>query len=500
MEFLLNAEKMKRCDFDTIHKTGIPSMVLMERAALAVADEICNSGCDLRSVLVICGSGNNGGDGFAVGRILDERGIRVTLAFVGCESSMTEETALQKKICENCGMKICSNFMDHEYTVIVDAIFGIGLSRDIEGTYAEIIRWINEQSAYIVAADIPSGINADNGKVQGVAVKADLTVTFAYRKIGHILYPGAEYCGRIVRRDIGITTDSSGKDLRNTFMYEPEDLYHIAARKAYSNKGTYGKVLMIAGSEGMSGAACLASRAAYRSGCGLVRVFTPECNRQIVQMQLPEAIVTSYDPAVFPLKELEQALAWADVAAIGPGLGMSEISDQILAYVMQRWNGPLVIDADGLNLLSNTLERLETCSAKVILTPHIGEMVRLTGDTKEEILDDILQSALRFSREYKVICVLKDARTVVSDGSELYINVSGNHGMAVGGSGDVLTGIISSLLAQKMTSFQAASFGVYLHGLAGDRARELHGAYGMLAGDIADQIGLVLKAAEETEV
>lgn len=500
MELLLNAEKMKRCDYDTIYNIGIPSMVLMERAALAVADEICQSGCSLDSVLVICGSGNNGGDGFAVGRILDERGIRVTLAFVGKESSMTEETALQKKICEKCGMKISRNFMEHEYTVIVDAIFGIGLSRNIEGTYAEIIKWINEQSAYIVAADIPSGINADNGKVQGIAVKADLTVTFAYRKIGHVLYPGTEYCGRVVRRDIGITADSAGKDLRNIFIYEPDDLYHIAARKAYSNKGTYGKVLMIAGSEGMSGAACLAARAAYRSGCGLVRVFTPECNRQIVQMQLPEAIVTAYDPRVFPQRELDQVIAWADVIAVGPGLGMSDVSDKILEYVMQSWSGPLVIDADGLNLLAKSMDRLDNCSAKVILTPHIGEMVRLTGDTKDEILDDILHSTLRFSKEYRMICALKDARTVVSDGSELYINVSGNHGMAAGGAGDVLTGIISSLLAQKMSPFQAAAFGVYLHGLAGDRARELHGAYGMLAGDIADQVGLVLKAAEDIEV
>lgn len=500
MELLLNAENMKRCDFDTIHKTGIPSMVLMERAALAVADEICNSAPDLRSVLVICGAGNNGGDGFAVGRILDERGIRVTLAFVGREGSMTEETAMQKKICENCGMKISSNFMDHEYTVIVDAMFGIGLSRDIAGTYADIIQWINEQSAFVVAADIPSGVNADNGKIQGTAVKADMTVTFAYRKIGHILYPGTEYCGRVIRRDIGITADAAGKDMRNVYYYEPEDLYHIAARKAYSNKGTYGKVLLIAGSEGMSGAACLAARSAYRCGCGLVRVFTPECNRQIVQMQLPEAIVTSYDPKVFCQQDVQQALMWADVVAIGPGLGMSEVSAQILDYVMKTWDGPLVIDADGLNLLADALEKLDDCAAKVILTPHIGEMARLTGDTKEEILDDILQSAMRFSREYRVICVLKDARTVVSDGEELYINVSGNHGMAVGGSGDVLTGVISSLLAQKMTPFQAASFGVYLHGLAGDRAREVHGAYGMLAGDIAEQVGMVLKAAEETEV
>lgn len=491
MEFLLNAAQMKRCDEDTIERIGIPSLVLMERAALAVVEEINQAQLDKKSVLVLCGSGNNGGDGFAVARLLWEQGVRVTAAFVGREESLSKETRLQKKICETCGIKISSNFMHREYTTIVDAIFGIGLSRRIEGQYAELVDWVNQQEANVVAVDIPSGINADTGAVMGRAVQADLTVTFACRKIGQILYPGTEYCGCLVRRDIGISTTQCG--IPSVFTYGDGDLFRIPERKPYSNKGTYGKVLLIAGSRGMSGAACLCAMGAYRSGCGLVRVFTPECNRQVIQTCLPEAIVTAWDTDPLSEEQLEAALSWSDVVGIGPGLGAGEEAKRLLRYVLETYDRPLVIDADGLNLLAADTELLYETAASVILTPHIGEMMRLTDNTKEEVLEDIILSAKRFAGEYQVICALKDARTVVSDGSRAYVNTSGNSGMAVGGSGDVLTGVICGLLAQGMSPFDAASFGVYLHGKAGDLARQEYGAYGMGARDIANQVGGVLR-------
>ncbi len=520
MEFLLNAEQMKHCDSDTIEKIGIPSLVLMERAALSVVDEIRRANCDLRSVLVVCGSGNNGGDGFAVARLLDEQGVRVTVAFVGNEESMTEETATQRQICENCGIKISSNFMTREYTVIVDAIFGIGMSRTAQGRYAQVIDWINQQSAFKVAVDIPSGVSADTGAILGLAVEADLTVTFAYRKIGQVLFPGTEFCGKVVRREIGITADRFQRGIPSVFTYGEEDLSRIARRRPYSNKGTYGKVLLIAGSRGMSGAACLCAMAAYRSGSGLVRVFTPECNREIIQTYLPEAIVTTYsDDCIstggqtngigegiphysedrFPARELQEALAWSDVTGIGPGFGTGHLSEKILTTVLSEYQKPLVIDADGLNLLSGHMELLYETKASVILTPHIGEMMRLTDSTKEEILEDILRTARQFAREYGVVCALKDARTIASDGSRVYVNTSGNNGMAVGGSGDILTGVICGLLAQRMPAFDATALGVYLHGLAGDAAQEKRSAYGMIARDIADQIGEVLKRIDEIE-
>ncbi len=497
MEFLLNAAQMKQYDYDTIHKIGIPSLVLMERAALCTVEEMYRFRCSLQSVLVVCGSGNNGGDGFAVARLLDEQGVRVSVAFVGREESMSEETRLQRQICENCGIKISSNYMQHEYTTIVDAVFGVGLSRNIEGAYADVIAWINQQDACIVSVDIPSGVGTDTGRIMGTAVEADLTVTFAYRKLGHVLYPGTQCCGKVICRDIGITAGRFHSGLPSVFTYTPEDLAGIAPRKPYSNKGTYGKVLLIAGSEGMSGAACLAAAAAYRSGSGLVRVLTPECNRQVIQSYLPEAVVSVWQPDIFPQSILQEALAWADVVGIGPGLGTGAVQNKMLEYVLANWQKILVIDADGLNLLSSQTELLYDTRASVIVTPHIGEMMRLTDCGKEEILEDIIRSAQEFAQQYRVICALKDARTVVSNGKKTYINTSGNSGMATGGSGDVLTGIICGLAAQRMPAFEAATLGVYLHGLSGDRAKEKKGAYGMIARDIAEETGCVLKRMEE---
>lgn len=248
----------------------------------------------------------------------------------------------------------------------------------------------------------------------------------------------------------------------------------------------------------MSGAACLAARAAYRTGCGLVRVFTPESNRQVIQTYLPEAIVTVWEGDSFPEQELMAALAWSDVAGIGPGGGTGEIQREILTHVLTQYDKPLVIDADGLNLLAKETEILKKVRSPVILTPHVGEMERLIGMNKEEFLKDIVNTVCEFAKEYKVICALKDARTVVSDGASIYVNTSGNSGMATGGSGDVLTGIVLGLLSQGMSPFEAASVGVYLHGLAGDEARRKSSAYGMLAGDIAEEVGVVLKAADVT--
>ncbi len=500
MEYLLNSVQMKQCDSDTIHRIGIPSLVLMERAALAAVEEMERADFDLKRVLVVCGSGNNGGDGFAVARLLNDRRSAVTTVFAGRETSMSEETRIQKKICENCGMKISSNLEDGEYTTIVDAILGIGLSREVQGRYLGLIDWINRQSAPVISVDIPSGVSADTGRIMGAAVKADLTVTFGYRKIGQILYPGANYCGRVVCRDIGIRMAEHIAQELPVAACGREDLSLIPRRRPYSNKGTYGKVLLIAGSRGMSGACCLSALAACRSGCGMVRVLTPECNRLVVQTVLPEAMVSVWDPENFSPDEINAALEWADVAGIGPGLGTGAPQRELLAHVMKIWKGPLVIDADGLNLLAKIPHILAESSARIILTPHIGEMARLAGTAKETILEDLLSFTRQYAAEHNLICVLKDARTVISDGKQTCVNVSGNSGMAAGGSGDVLTGVICGLLAQGMEPYEAACIGVLLHGLAGDAAREELGAYGMLAGDIAAFVGNVLRAIDEEEV
>ena len=504
MEFVVSSSEMKKCDQYTIRNIGIPSLVLMERAAMSVMQEIERHAPDLGHTLIVCGSGNNGGDGFAVARLLDEAGCRVTLVFAGSESSMTEETAAQRRICERCGIRVETEIpRGRNYTVVVDALFGIGLSRRIEGKYYQLIHELNLMDAYRVAIDMPSGICADDGKEMGISFHADLTVTFAYRKTGQILFPGCESCGLVVRRDIGITADGLGT-VQTPFICTEDDLSRIPSRVPYSNKGTYGKVLLIAGSRGMAGAAFLSASGAYRSGCGLVRIFTPECNRTILQERIPEAMVTSFDEdsakpgtgrAENTLLEelLTESMNWADVVVLGPGLGRSRTSSLLLETVMKHWHGPLVIDADGLNLLSEKPLLMSRTQAKIILTPHVGEMSRLTGQQISEITDDLIDAACSLSRQHHIVCVLKDARTVITDGNRICLNTTGNSGMAVGGSGDVLSGVIGGLLAQNMSLFDAASLGVYIHGMAGDLASRELGSYGMLAGDIAVRIGEVLK-------
>lgn len=497
MKYLVNSEEMKRCDGNTIHEFGMPSLVLMERAALAVYEELESGGFDLSRVLVICGSGNNGGDGFAVARLLHLSGKRADVLFAGKPESLTEETQIQKKICENYGVNVGSNLNICEYTSIVDALFGVGLSRNIEGRYAALIEDINRSGIPVLSVDIPSGISADSGHIMGTAVKASKTVTFAFEKIGHILYPGSEYCGELKLCGIGIDTRGFMGRLPGAFTWEESDIPELLPkRSAYSNKGTYGRGLLAAGSRDMAGAAYLAGKAAYETGTGLVRIYSEDCNRQILQTLLPEAVLTSYRKGE-ETAALADALQWADACAVGPGLSVASEKLEILRTVIKSANIPVVLDADALNLLSANMELLDGHRQPVIVTPHIGEMMRLTGLKKEELLDDLPGCCLHFAKENDVICVLKDARTIVSDGESIYINTSGNDGMAAGGSGDVLCGLILGLLAQGIPPFQAAAAGVYFHGLAGDDARRRLGARGMLAGDIAESVGTVM--AGETE-
>lgn len=497
MEYLVTAEEMKRCDQTTIEKFGVPSMVLMERAALACTEELTDGSFDLKNVLVVCGSGNNGGDGFAIARLLHLRGIAVSVYFAGKEASCTQETRLQKNICEKYGVIFVSKLGVGEYTSIVDAMFGVGLSRNIEGSYAEVIGYMNQSKAAILAVDIASGVSADTGKVMGTAVRADKTVTFAFKKIGHVLYPGTEYAGSVSVKDIGITVDGFENQLPKAISYTKRDLQLLPPRFAYSNKGTYGKVLVVAGSLNMCGAAFLSAKAAYKTGAGLVQIFTEESNRIMLQTMLPEAILTTYDTCDFRHEQLEEAAEQADVIVFGPGIGKKADKRKMLELLVKLRDKPLLIDADGLNLLADNPQSLDERKRPAVVTPHVGEMSRLCHAEKKDVLDNLFQTACTYASVHGVICVLKDARTIVTDGQEIYVNQSGNSGMAVGGSGDVLTGIIAGLMAQKMPETQAARLGVYLHGLAGDAARDKCGSYAMLATDIIKGLQEILIRGEK---
>jgi NAD(P)H-hydrate epimerase len=490
MEYLLTSGQMKTLDSDTIERIGVPSSVLMEKAALSVVTAIKQTCKQTEKILVVCGSGNNGGDGVAIGRLLHLQGKQVRIVFIDNIEKATVETKRQIFIAEKYGIKIHNTFDEVEYNVIVDSVFGIGLTRDVEGIYKTAINFINHSRGFKVAVDIPSGISADTGKVMGCAVKADLTVAIAYKKLGHILYPGTEYCNKVIISDIGVY---GANNICQNFTFNRDDLNKLPLRLDYSNKGTYGKTLIIAGSKDMAGAAFLAAISAYKVGCGLVRIFTPNENRQILQTLVPEAILTTYDTNEFDSNLLLESISWADVIDIGPGLGMSDTAKQIIEVVLLNRKVPLVVDADGINLLAKYENLLKNNTKNMIITPHIKEMSRICKCDIAKITDDLLSTTIELAQKYNIICVLKDSRTIVADNNKkVYINQSGNNGMATAGSGDVLSGIITGLLAQQMDPFEGAALGVYIHGISGDEAASQIGKYSMMARDIAENIKCVL--------
>ncbi len=508
MKFALRAEEMKACDQETIERIGIPSMVLMERAALSVVQVLDELNLKPKRGLVVAGTGNNGGDGLALGRLMAERGIQVTFYMEGSPERMTQETTTQRKILENSGFSIQSKLEDGEYDMVIDALFGIGLSREIRGSCREAVERINllgSRGALVCSLDIPSGICADDGRVLGCGVCADITVAFAYAKRGHLLYPGREYTGRLFVKDIGITEKSFGDRKPGAFYYERKDLYGLLPeRKKAGNKGTFGKVLLVAGSRDMCGACILCGRGILRAGAGMLKIVTPDCNREIIQQALPEAMLYTFDQ--MPGEEkLWESMDWADVIVVGPGLGMGEASrllmKRILEYKEQASGSlPLVIDADGLNQIASDgglwqMGQRAIAKGNAVLTPHPGELMRLLKEDLKEFQGHQEKWAKKLAELFSCTVAAKDASTLVvrKGQKEIYMNVSGNDGMATAGSGDVLAGVIGGLLAQGVENFEAACLGVYLHGLAGEEAARRKGRYGMLAGDIAEAVAEITK-------
>lgn len=498
MEYLPTGEWMQRADSYTIHEIGIPSLVLMERAALSVVEAMEQDGADLTKTLVVCGSGNNGGDGFAVARLLKGKGCQVTAVFVGREESMSEECRLQMRIADKSEVPIVTTIEAGEYTSIVDAVFGVGLNREVSGRYCSIIEAMNALQGHKTAVDIPSGICSATGQVLGIAFKADLTVAFACAKLGCILYPGYLSAGKVVTKDIGISGHIFEQETGVCFRYHKADLQRLLPRrKADSHKGTYGRVLMVTGSPGMSGAAYLSAMAAYTCGSGLVQIYTSEDNRVILQQQLPEAILATYRE--YEEERFKSLLSWADVVCIGCGLGQSKTAEKLLAQTLREAKVPCVVDADGLNLLSRHLELLEKKECPLVLTPHMKEMARLLDCPVRELKDQRLTRIKEFTGRYDIVCALKDARTfVMKAGEHPFVNTAGNNAMAKAGSGDVLAGVITALLAQGMETFEAASCGVFLHACGGDAARKAKGSYSVLAQDLIAGIQACIKETEES--
>ena len=490
MKYLVTAQEMKQYDKNTIEYLGIPGPVLMERAALAAEDfvkERFDAVKERTKVLIFAGMGNNGGDGLALARLLAADGYTAAVRCVGDPEKATEQWKSQWQTLQHFPVKTDSNTQTDEYNVIVDALFGVGLSRPVEGVYAEAVKEMNEAKGFKLALDVPSGICSDTGRVLGCAFRADVTITFGFCKRGLVMYPGADYAGQVQNANVGIGPESFLGQIPEMYTMEKGENC-LPDRASSGNKGTFGKALLVAGSNGMAGAAILAARAAYRTGAGMVKVITAEENRQILQQGIPEALYGS-------CRQLAESLEWADVIAIGPGIGREEQALQCLKTVVEKSRKPLVLDADALNLLAEengkTLaEELRTQGAEgrtILLTPHVGELARLLHRTIPECKQDLPGCAKALAEQFHGVAVAKDARTVVcKEQGAYYLNTTGNSGMATAGSGDVLTGVITGLLAQGMDDSQAAVNGVYLHGLAGECAAELHTEYGVMAGDIAD--------------
>ncbi len=492
-KYFVTASEMQNYDKNTIEMIGIPACVLMERAALAAVNVIetdCEHIKGNKYVLIMAGMGNNGGDGLAVGRILAERGYKVEIWLIGTPEKASQQWKQQMKILEHYPIEITEKPERKSYTVLVDALFGVGLSRKVTGCFEEAITLFNKMEGHKLAIDVPSGVSSDRGEILGCAVKANRTITFGFCKRGLVLYPGCEYAGDVRIADIGISKQSFMGKEPGMFALEGEMTELLPKRKKDGNKGTFGKILLVAGSENMAGAAVLAAKAAYRTGAGMVKVITHPQNRIILQEKVPEALFGTYD-------NLEEGMAWADVIAVGPGIGKGEAALSSLKRVITESGKPLLIDADGLNLLAVTQELEEILTKQgaegreVVLTPHVGELSRLTGKSVELCKQNLTFYGMELAVQLQVTVAAKDARTMICRKDfPVCINVTGNDGMAAAGSGDVLAGIIASLLAQGMDAFDAACTGVYLHGMAGDLVTAKSGAYFCMAGDIAEAAGI----------
>ncbi len=490
MRYLVTGKEMKLLDQNTSSHFAVPSIVLMEQAAQGFVKELLCVYEHVEAVLIVCGLGNNGADGVAIARLLRQRGIRCAIHFPekGEESELLK-TQLSIYRAYNYEEVELPNLDD--YDVYVDAMFGIGLNRMVAEPYASVIARLNEGKGKRVAVDISSGVQADTGEILGIAFQADVTITFSFEKLGQLLWPGNEASGKVIVSPIGITEDSFFDKKPRFACLEPSDLALLPKRNAHSNKGTYGKLLVIAGSPGMAGNTAFCANAAYRMGTGLVRIVTTKENENAIFTLCPEAVLTTYTDYLDPNMLLD-AMAGVDAIVIGPGIGKSEISRAMVKLVLDKAVCPVVMDADALNIVSEDLSLLQNHNSEVVITPHLGEMARLLNQPIAYIEEHIVDLANDFANQYDVTVVLKNFHTIIAHPYGMtYVNLSGNDGMATAGSGDVLSGIIGGLLASHTK--EAAELGVYIHGLSGDVAASYLGKRSLLASDLLTGICEVLK-------
>lgn len=496
--------EMNQLDEMAISNYLIPSVLLMEQAASRLYEYISQEHSG-KEILILCGPGNNGGDGLALARQLVCLGKEnVTIGFVADSEKLSRDGKCYQAICEKLCIPSISllDEQDKLYTVIessdviVDCIFGTGLTRVVEGATKALFVRVNQSKAFKVSIDIPSGIQCDTGVILGEAIKADCTITFQLGKVGQFVYPGLEYCGELRVVDIGIPQALVEGMACSHYVIEEQLASKLLPRRPIrSNKGTYGKILVIGGQIGMSGAICMTSLGAMRVGAGLVTMAVPKSLTQIVEQKVTEAMTLPLPEQDGHLSSqaadvLKEIIARYSVIAIGPGLGR-DISAQRIMEVVLASDRPTVVDADGLYALKPYLEQMKLRKTPLILTPHVGEMSMLCEVSVEEILKDPMKYARNFSKRYGVITVLKLERMFIVDPASetLYIAAKGHQAVAKGGAGDVLTGFITGILACNNKPLEAALLGAYLHGDTSLHVVEHKGIYSVLPTDLLDYVG-----------
>lgn len=511
---LCTPKQMQNIDRRAIDGMKIPGLELMEAAGSRVVDAIVEQYGDITGqvITIVCGKGNNGGDGLVAARYLHEKGAKIEIFLTGRADTVEGDAMTNLKRAEKIGLYVkeiddIDDFsIDYNSNIIIDAIFGTGFSGDIKAPYDEIIFKINDHPASVVAIDAPSGLDGATGAVAEPCVRADLTVTFGLPKFGQALYPGKEYCGLLLVADIGFPDEAIEKeDIDRYLLMEDEAAAMLPRRAPDSHKGDFGKLFVLAGSEGYTGAAAMTAEAGLRSGTGLVILGCPSGLNDIFEQKLTEVMTRPLPQvrkkrclALRGLGEVREMVKWADAVAVGPGIGTYHETRDLVFRLISKLDKPAIFDADALNILAKNMDYLKGHSAPLVISPHPGEMSRLTGKTIEQIQKNRIDIALEFAEKFNLVCILKGAPSVIAAPSgQVWINPTGNEGMATAGSGDVLTGLIGGFLAQGLMDIDAAVLGCYVHGKAGDLAMENLGARGMIAGDILHMVPEALREMEE---
>ena len=506
------ASEMRGVDKAASEIGGIPSIVLMENAAMACVEELKNDFANLseKSVAVFCGKGNNGGDGFAIARHLYNMDVDVAVYLV-CGNEFKGDAKINFDIIKrmNINIDVISDIEDlkyivRSYDIIVDAIFGTGISGTVRGISYDVISEINDNAKYIMA--VPSGINSDSGEICGVCIKADKTVTFAAYKVGMLMFPAADYVGKVEVKNISIPDYIiDGQNLKINVIDDKFVRSNFPKRENNSQKGDYGKVLVIAGSVGMTGAAYLSSQTAVTTGSGLVTLAVPSSLNGAMEAKTTEVMTVPLSDrngriSAGAIDEILKRVDKADTVLIGPGLGRCEDVSEVVESVLEYSKVPVIIDADGINAVAENMKALSSCTCPVIFTPHTVEMSRLTGLEREYIEDNRLVTAKEFAEENGVTLILKGHHTIVTgqDG-EQYINITGNSGLATGGSGDVLAGTVASLVSRGINETVASAMAVYIHGLAGDIAKDKYGIESVTASKVMECIPCALRQILQVE-